>query len=136
MPEVLEGCKVLDLGCGAGRDCYIISKLVGSTGRVVGIDMTPELLETARRHVKVHTAKFGFSEPNVEFRQGYIEQLADIDLKNNYFDCIVSNCVINLSLDKDAVLHEAYRVLKPGGELYFSDVYADRRLPKVFKLKQ
>ncbi len=136
MPEVLEGCKVLDLGCGAGRDCYIVSKLVGPTGRVVGVDMTPELLETARRYVKVHTAKFGFSEPNVEFKQGYIEQLADLDLKSNYFDCIISNCVINLSPDKGAVLREAYRVLKPGGELYFSDVYADRRLPKVFKLKQ
>ncbi len=131
MPEVLEGYKVLDLGCGAGRDCYIISKLVGPTGRVVGVDMTSEQLETARRHVNFHTHKFGFSEPNVEFKQGYIEKLDDIDLEDNYFDCIVSNCVINLSPDKDAVLREAYRVLKPGGELYFSDVYTDRRLPQV-----
>ncbi len=133
VPEMLEGCKVLDLGCGAGRDSFILSKLVGSTGRVVGVDMTPEMLETAKRNVKVHTDKFGYSEPNIEFKQGYIERLADLDLKNNYFDCIVSNCVINLSPDKDAVLREAYRVLKPGGELYFSDVYADRRLPQVSK---
>ncbi len=131
VPEVLEGCKVLDLGCGAGRDCYIISKLVGPTGKVIGVDMTPEQLETARNNIDIHADRFAFPEPNVEFKLGYIENLGDIDLKDNYFDCIVSNCVINLSPDKESVLHEAYRVLKPGGELYFSDVYASRRIPQV-----
>lgn len=130
MPEELEGCNVLDLGCGAGRDCYIISKLVGPKGKVVGVDMTDEQLEVANRHVDFHTKSFGYDEPNVEFKKGYIEKLADLGLPDNYFDIIVSNCVINLSPDKDAVLREAYRVLKPGGELYFSDVYSDRRVPQ------
>lgn len=130
MPEALEGCNVLDLGCGAGRDCYIISKLVGPEGRVVGVDMTDEQLEVANRHVDFHTKSFGYDKPNVEFKKGYIEKLADLGLPDNYFDVIVSNCVINLSPDKDAVLREAYRVLKPGGELYFSDVYSDRRVPQ------
>ncbi len=131
MPELLEGCKVLDLGCGSGRDCYIISKLVGPTGRVVGVDMTPEQLEIARSNVSFHTKKFGFSKPNVEFKQGYIEKLDDMNSEDNYFNCVVSNCVINLSPDKNAVIREAYRVLEPGGELYFSDVYVDRRVPQV-----
>lgn len=130
VPEQLEGCKVLDLGCGAGRDCYILSSLVGEHGQVVGVDMTPEQLEVANRHVAHHTANFGYSKPNVEFKMGYIEKLDELGLPDNHFDCIVSNCVINLSPDKDAVLREAYRVLKPGGELYFSDVYADRRMPQ------
>lgn len=130
MPEELEGCNVLDLGCGAGRDCYIISKLVGPKGNVVGVDMTDEQLEVANRHVDFHTKSFGYDKPNVEFKKGYIEKLADLGLPDNYFDVIVSNCVINLSPDKDAVLREAYRVLKPGGELYFSDVYSDRRVPQ------
>eukprot|EP00752_Nemacystus_decipiens_P002977 g2764.t1 len=130
MPEELEGCNVLDLGCGAGRDCYIISKLVGPKGKVVGVDMTDEQLEVANRHVDFHTKSFGYDKPNVEFKKGYIEKLADLGLPDNYFDVIVSNCVINLSPDKDAVLREAYRVLKPGGELYFSDVYSDRRVPQ------
>ncbi|CAM9544538.1 unnamed protein product [Pylaiella littoralis] len=130
MPEELEGCNVLDLGCGAGRDCFIISKLVGAKGKVVGVDMTDEQLEVANRHVDFHTESFGYDKPNVEFKKGFIEKLADLGLPDNYFDVIVSNCVINLSPDKDAVLREAYRVLKPGGELYFSDVYSDRRVPQ------
>lgn len=130
MPDELEGCNVLDLGCGAGRDCYIISKMVGPKGKVVGVDMTDEQLEVANRHVDFHTKSFGYDEPNVEFKKGFIEKLDDLGLPDNYFDVIVSNCVINLSPDKDAVLREAYRVLKPGGELYFSDVYADRRVPQ------
>ena len=130
MPEELEGCNVLDLGCGAGRDCFIISKLVGPKGKVVGVDMTDEQLEVANRHVDFHTKSFGYDESNVKFYKGFIEKLDDLGLPDNYFDVIVSNCVINLSPDKDAVLREAYRVLKPGGELYFSDVYSDRRVPQ------
>jgi arsenite methyltransferase len=93
--------------------------------------MTDEQLEVANRNIEHHTSAFGFSQPNTEFKKGYIERLDELDLADNSFDVIVSNCVINLSPDKDAVLREAYRVLKPGGELYFSDVYSDRRVPQV-----
>lgn len=131
-PEQLEGCRILDLGCGSGRDCYALSKLVGPEGYVVGVDMTKEQLAVANRYIDYHTEKFGYPKPNVEFKQGYIEHLDELDLPEASFDIIVSNCVINLSADKAAVLAGAYRLLKPGGELYFSDVYADRRVPQHF----
>ena len=131
LPEHLEGARILDLGCGSGRDAYALSALVGPDGEVVGVDMTDEQLEVARRHVDFHTKAFGYSRPNVRFLQGYIERLDELDLQPGSFDLIVSNCVINLSPDKPAVLREAYRLLKPGGELYFSDVYADRRIPNT-----
>jgi len=128
-PEQLEGMHILDLGCGSGRDCYVLSRLVGEKGYVVGVDMTPEQLQVANKHIDYHTQQYNYSKPNVEFKHGYIERLDELELADNSFDIIVSNCVINLSPDKEAVLREAYRVLKPGGELYFSDVYADRRVP-------
>jgi ubiquinone/menaquinone biosynthesis C-methylase UbiE len=131
LPEDLEGLSILDLGCGAGRDVYIASQLVGKAGRVVGVDMTKEQLDVAEQHKQWHADKFGYG--NVEFKLGYIERLGELGLPDASFDVIVSNCVINLSPDKEAVLREAYRLLKPGGELYFSDVYADRRVPKALQ---
>ncbi len=128
-PEQLKGMKILDLGSGSGRDCYALAQLVGETGEVVGVDMTDEQLEVANRHLDYHRDLFGYQQSNVRFYKGYIERLDELDLPDGYFDIIVSNCVINLSPDKPAVLREAYRLLKPGGELYFSDVYADRRVP-------
>ncbi|MCW8906974.1 MAG: methyltransferase domain-containing protein [Sedimenticola sp.] len=128
-PEVLEGMRILDLGSGSGRDCYLLAQLVGEEGYVLGVDMTEEQLAVANRHIEWHRERFGYARSNVEFRKGYIEQLDELGLEENSFDIIVSNCVINLSPDKPAVLREAYRLLKPGGELYFSDVYADRRVP-------
>ncbi len=130
-PAVLEGARVLDLGSGSGRDCYLLAQLVGSQGQVVGVDMTPEQLAVANAHLGYHAEQFGFA--NVEFRQGYIENLDALGLSDASFDVIVSNCVINLSPDKDSVLREAYRLLKKGGELYFSDIYADRRLPAALR---
>lgn len=128
LPEVMDGLSVLDLGCGAGRDCYVISRLVGETGQVVGVDMTDEQLEVAQRHVDYHREKYGYANANTAFLKGDIERLQDLDLADQQFDLIVSNCVINLCQDKAGVLEQAYRLLKPGGEMYFSDVYCDRRL--------
>lgn len=130
LPEALEGCRVLDLGCGSGRDCYLLAQLVGAKGRVVGVDMTEEQLAVGRRHQEFHAQEFGFTETNVDFHLGYIEDLDSLPLEAGSFDVIVSNCVINLSPDKAAVLEGAYRLLKPGGEIYFADVYADRRVPE------
>lgn len=130
IPTNLSGAKVLDLGSGAGRDCYILSHVVGKDGEVIGIDMTDEQLDVANSHIDFHTKKFGYEKPNVKFVKGEIEKLDQLNLQDNYFDTIVSNCVINLSTDKMAVLKQAYRILKPGGEMYFSDVYADRRVPQ------
>ncbi|TVP52007.1 MAG: methyltransferase domain-containing protein [Halomonadaceae bacterium] len=128
-PQSLRGMRILDLGSGSGRDCYVLSALVGESGEVVGVDMTPEQLAVANRHIDYHRKKFGYSASNVRFLEGYIEKLDELDLQDNYFDIVISNCVINLSPDKEKVLSEVYRVLKPGGEFYFSDVYADRRIP-------
>ncbi len=132
-PEQLEGLRILDLGCGSGRDVYLLAKLVGETGEVVGVDMTPEQLEVARRHEAWQQERFGFERSNVRFLDGYIETLGDLDLEPGSFDLVVSNCVINLSPDKAAVLRGVYELLKPGGELYFSDVYADRRVPEALR---
>jgi arsenite methyltransferase len=127
-PSELKGCRVLDLGSGSGRDVYAISQLVGADGEVIGIDMTDEQLAVAEEHKEWHAKEFGFD--NVTFIKGYIEKLDELDLEPGSFDIIVSNCVVNLSPDKEAVLNGIHRLLKPGGEFYFSDVYSDRRVPE------
>ena len=127
-PALLQGCRILDLGSGSGRDVYALAQLVGSTGHVVGVDMTDEQLAIAKQHQGYHSEKFGYD--NVTFIKGYLEKLDDLELADNSFDIIVSNCVINLSTDKAAVMSSVQRLLKPGGEFYFSDVYADRRIPQ------
>ena len=127
-PAQLEGCRVLDLGCGTGRDVYALAQLVGASGEVVGVDMTPEQLDIAKEYQAYHAEKFGYD--NVTFLQGYIEKLDELGLEAGSFDVIVSNCVINLSPDKEAVLAGVERLLKVGGEFYFSDVYSDRRIPE------
>jgi arsenite methyltransferase len=128
IPAALQDCKVLDLGCGSGRDVYLISQLVGENGSVTGVDMTDEQLATAETHKDWHMQQFGYAQPNVRFLKGYLENLEALDLESSAFDVVVSNCVINLCVDKLAVLRGAYRLLKPGGEFYFADVYCDRRL--------
>ena len=103
---------------------------MGETGHVVGVDMTKEQLEVANKHVDFHTEKFGFAKSNVEFKEGYLENLLDLGLDKGSFDVIISNCVINLVKDKKAVLKSCFELLENGGELYFSDVYASRRVPQ------
>ena len=130
IPHALEGKTVLDLGSGTGRDVFILSKLVGPKGRVIGIDMTDEQIAVAQKYVDYHTKLFGYSEPNIQFIKGYIEDLESAGISSNSIDVVTSNCVVNLSPNKKRVFSEVFRVLKSGGELYFSDVFANRRIPQ------
>lgn len=119
-----EGETVLDLGSGAGIDCFLAAKQVGPTGRVIGIDMTPEMLGKARAN-----ATSGGYE-NVEFRLGEIEALPVAD---ESVDVIISNCVLNLSTEKHRVLAEAHRVLKPGGRIVISDMVSELPVPAILE---
>jgi len=130
IPPAIEGCTVLDLGCGTGRDSFLCARLVGPRGRVIGVDMTAEQIEVALRYEGEVARRFGYDKPNTTFLQGYIEDLASLGIPDESVDVVISNCVINLAPDKARVFAEIFRVLKPGGELLFADVFADRRLPR------
>ena len=130
LPVALKGCRVLDLGCGTGRDAYVASKLVGDSGHVIGVDMTEAQLTVARRHLNHQMKLFGYDQPNIRFEHGTIEDLKSLAIEDNSIDVVISNCVINLSASKHAVFSEIFRVLAVGGELLFADIFADRRLPE------
>jgi len=128
LPFGIEGLTILDLGSGSGRDCYVAAQLVGEKGTVIGIDMTDEQLAVSRKYADSFCADtMGFKQKNLKFIKGFIEMLPEY-LAPESVDMIISNCVVNLSPRKDQVLSGAYKVLKEGGEFYFSDVYCDRRL--------
>ena len=130
-PCLLEGLRILDLGCGSGRDVYLLSQLVGRHGEVVGVDMTSKQLEIANQYIEYHSKEFGFK--NFHFLKGDIEKLDELRLGRESFDLIVSNCVINLSPNKNVVFSSIKELLKTGGEFYFADIYSDRRIPDELK---
>lgn len=131
-PDLVKGLKILDLGCGTGRDVYVLSKLVGEEGKVYGIDMSKSQIEIANKYIDYHTEKFGYSQPNVFFINDFLENI-DEYFEENSLDIIISNCVFNLVFDKEMVLSKIYKILKQGGEFYFSDNYSDRRIPENLK---
>jgi SAM-dependent methyltransferase len=124
----LGGLHVLDLGSGAGLDAFIAAKLVGPRGFVTGVDMTDEQLEVARRGIAPAMAAFGHETPNVRFLKGFIETADGVE--DGSIDLVISDCTINLSPLKEAVLRTIHRVLRAGGEMYVSDIVADRRVPE------
>jgi SAM-dependent methyltransferase len=119
--HIREGDTVLDLGCGAGNDCFVARSIVGETGRVIGVDMTEVMIQKAKRNAE----RLGYG--NVEFRLGEIE---DLPLASNRVDVVVSNCVLNLVPDKEKAFAETYRVLKPGGHFSISDIVLSGGLPE------
>ncbi len=122
--KLQPGEVVLDLGSGGGLDCFLASRVVGASGRVIGVDMTPDMLALANENAK----KVGAT--NVEFRHGYLE---DLPVDDAFVDVIISNCVINLSPDKDRTFQQAYRVLKPGGRVAVSDIVTRVPMPEVLR---
>ncbi len=127
IPPLLEDCTVVDLCCGSGRDTYLAAQLVGEKGRVIGVEPNAERLAIAQKYLDREIEQFGFTQSNVEFICGVPEDLSAIP--DNTADVVISNCTFNLSPDKDAYISEVRRILKEGGEFYFTDVFCDRRIP-------
>lgn len=120
--RIKPGETVLDLGSGTGGDCFLASQATGESGHVIGVDFLPEMIQRARDSLRAHN--------NIEFRLGAIE---DLPIAKDSIDCIISNCVINLSDEKERVYQECFRVLKPGGRMVLSDIIRYEELPKEIK---
>ncbi len=133
LPLALEGTTVLDLGCGTGRDVYTAAQFVGPQGKVIGVDLTDSQLEVAEKYRHALLQTFDLPPGAIRFAKGPLEDLAALGIEDASVDVVISNCVLNLCPDKRRVLGEIVRVLKPGGELYFSDVFTSRRLPAALR---
>jgi arsenite methyltransferase len=131
-PEAIEDSKVLDLGSDKGGDAFVLSKLVGPRGKVVGVEPIKEKVDVANSYVDYHRKQFEYESPNVEFKKGEFNDLEAAGVPDDFFDVVVSNFLLNLS-DEKMTMTEAYRVLKNGGEIHVSDIYSDREIPENLK---
>ncbi|GLE07392.1 hypothetical protein PINS_up017554 [Pythium insidiosum] len=130
VPLGIDGLRVLDLGCGAGRDTFIAAALVGPRGFVLGVDICPQQIEVAERSVEEFNSSIGSRQSNVRFVEGQMEYLEKVGVIARSIDLVIANCAFNLSPMKEQVLKEVIRVLRPGGELQFTDIFSSRRLPE------
>lgn len=133
LPPLMEGCTVLDLCCGSGRDTYLAAQLVGPKGKVIGVEPNAKRLAVAEKYLGQEMKQFGYDEPNVELYAGVPEDLSFI--ADASIDIVISNCTFNLSPDKEKYVREVFRVLKDNGEWYFTDVFTARRVPEKLAKK-
>ncbi|MBR0405084.1 MAG: methyltransferase domain-containing protein [Eggerthellaceae bacterium] len=133
MPPLMEGCTVLDLCCGSGRDTYLAAQLVGQEGKVIGVEPNAKRLAVAEKYFDQEMKQFGYDEPNVELHVGVPEDLSFVP--DASVDIVISNCTFNLSPDKEKYVREVFRVLKDNGEWYFTDVFTARRVPEELAKK-
>ncbi|ESO86182.1 hypothetical protein LOTGIDRAFT_65150, partial [Lottia gigantea] len=130
VPDKIEGCKILDFGCGAGGMAYVLSKLVGPKGHITAVDISPNLINEANKTLEYHREKWGFENSNVEFTVANVENFDEVEHLEGKMDMVLSYGVICLCPNKREVFENIYRLLKVGGELSLSDIYADRDRPE------
>ncbi|ESO86181.1 hypothetical protein LOTGIDRAFT_129680 [Lottia gigantea] len=130
VPDKIEGCKILDFGCGAGVMVYVLSKLVGQKGSLVGIDISPNLITEANKVISYHQKRWGYSKPNTTFKVANVETFDEVKEYESTMDLVLSYGVICLCPNKEKVFTNIYRLLKDGGEFSLSDIYADRDRPE------
>lgn len=134
IPECIEGRRIIDLGCGTGRDVFVCAALAGQAGFVMGLDTEQAQLEIGRRNIEATIERFGWKVPNVAFRKGSIEKMRDAEIYDEDYDVAIANRALSLVPDPLKALREIYRILKPGGEFHTSDLFSDRRLSATSEL--